>query len=169
VPAALLAGNALAALPARPHRSPDRIGDLTPTGITASNANPRQLPSSERASASPPQPAAYDPTDHPIWQHAGKPARRSEPSISIRRHCARYRLDLRRPSVTTVGSTDCLWVELPGRPGSRVTTCMGGGRTGQPKRRLQRTALSAAVSAPLVADIVQGHSADRMLVCRLLH
>lgn len=35
-------------------------------------------------------------------------------------------------------------VELPGRPGSRVTTCMGGGRTGQPERRLQRTALSAA-------------------------
>ena len=61
-----------------------------------------------------------------------------------RRHCARYRLALRRPSVTTVGSADCLWVELPGRPGSRVTTCMGGGRTGQPQRRLQRTALSAA-------------------------
>jgi hypothetical protein len=41
-------------------------------------------------------------------------------------------------------STDCVRVELPGRPGSRVTTCMGGGRTGQPERRLQRTALSAA-------------------------
>ena len=63
---------------------------------------------------------------------------------AYRRHCARYRLTLWRPSVTTVGSTDCLWVELPGRPESRVTTCIGGGRTGQPERRLQRTALSAA-------------------------
>lgn len=76
---------------------------------------------------------------HTAARQPAGPDRRSD-----RWHYARYRLALRQPSVTTVGSTDCLWVELPGRPGSRVTTCMGGGRTGQPERRLKRTALSAA-------------------------
>ena len=32
-----------------------------------------------------------------------------------------------------------------------------------------RVISSRQISAPLVADIVQGHGADRMLVCRLLH
>ena len=53
----------------------------------------------------------------------GLSGRRPHPPLgrAERRHCARYPLALRRPSVTTVGSTDCLWMELPGRSGSRVT------------------------------------------------
>jgi hypothetical protein len=80
---------------------------------------------------------------------------------------ARYRLALRRPFVTTVSSADCLWVELPGRPGSRVTTCMGGDQTGAARarssgsRRRPRQCVAGQVSAAIWACSRQAEQSEK--------